>query len=82
MNKNEVEDGWWKKSYSDALQGVKVANYVASDKEESSESEYESSSEDSTDENGESSDESSESEYDEKDEQQFKDIAKKYLKVK
>ena len=79
MNKNEVEDGWWKKSYSDALQGVKTANYVASDQGDSSESEYESSSGDSDEDE---SDDSSESEYDENDEQAFKDIARKYLKTK
>lgn len=47
MNKNEVEDGWWKKSYTSALEGVKTANFVASDNDSSSddtESEYESSS--------------------------------------
>ena len=36
LNKNEVEDGWWKKSYSQALQEVKN-NYVASEEEDEAE---------------------------------------------
>lgn len=87
LNKAEVEDGWWKKSYSDALAGVKLANYVASDNdtttEEESESDSESgesSNEESEEENNSSSD--SGSEYDDDDELAFQNIAKKYLKTK
>jgi len=81
LNKTQYEDGWWKKSYTEALENVKTANYVASGNESSS-SEEESESEDETSESEKSYDDTSDSgsEYDEEDEQIFKDVAKKYLK--
>jgi Ran GTPase-activating protein (RanGAP) involved in mRNA processing and transport len=87
LNKNQVEDGWWKKSYSAALGGVKK-NYVASDNDDSSSDETESEYDSSSDEESEAqektseSESESESEYDDDDELAFQNIAKKYLKTK
>jgi hypothetical protein len=68
MSKSQVEDGWWKKSYTTALQGVKD-NYVASDEDSSENESSEESSVDEEDENDKSSE--SGSEYDEEDELAF-----------
>lgn len=75
LNKNEVEDGWWKKSYTKALEEVRN-NYVASEQE--SEEENSESSSPSKSEKGE---DDSSSEYDEEDELAFQHISKKYLKT-
>jgi hypothetical protein len=70
MSKSQAEDGWWKKSYTTALQGVKE-NYVASDEDSSeNESSEESSDEDENEKEKDDSSESS-SEYDEEDELAF-----------